>query len=910
MHISTRLLLAILLLSGINAAWGQTTHSYETFPTAFNTGFNKPINSSFQGDAGIWGAYSNNSYSTVVVKDAVYQSPPYALKLVNWKTYGCSGTSYCKATSPAISCSPTCATSASLSFKLYTYSVSQGNTHFTFYVEVSNNNGTTWTTLYSKTAQGLYNAFGQNTWNNISVVIPSSLYGSSFRYRFRGVQTAGCNANNYLYIDDVKIVSQPCANTGALSLGNQVWNDYDGDGKRDPKEPGIGNATISLYTDKDGDNVPDGPALRTTITDVYGRYLFTNLPAGRYITSIPVLPGFQPSPNTTTQATSPYPDNDVDNDNNAVNVVNGVIYTNAITLTAGGEPTNDGDGPNSNLTHDMAECGNSWIGDFVWDDVNRNGIQDAGEPGINGVTVRITFEDGTTATTTTTTYGHAGYYDFKNLGPGTYKITFTTPAAYAPTISDAGANDSLDSDPDSGDVIVTLAPNQSDFTIDAGFHINTAVLSLGNLVWNDTNLNGIVDATETGVANATVKLYKDDNNDNMADGDAIATTITNANGKYSFSGLEPGNYIVGVIIPVGNVRGPTASIDPDNDVDNDNNGAYLFGDNVAGSEVRSKAITLSVNTEPTADGDDSNGNLTLDIPLCDAPPPPPANLRLGNIVWNDCNDNGIRDWWENGVGGLSVKLYADADGDDEPDGAAVATTTTSAYGTYYFDSLPAGKYIVGVVLANGYTPGANGQTNPDNDINNDNNGVKLTGNEFRSNYITLDGREPTNDGDDANGNLTLDFGVRLSCSYHTGCHNNCTHSGCGHTYCGHNSCRNNCHHTGCGHPQCGHNYSRNGGAANAAITTATTAIAQVPVSVYPNPATSHFILNVNAPKAGMAIISITDGLGEVVLKRSVDVVAGANNIQFNDMIRLKSGICNLHIALNGKNYDAHIVVVK
>jgi hypothetical protein len=58
------------------------------------------------------------------------------------------------------------------------------------------------------------------------------------------------------------------------------------------------------------------------------------------------------------------------------NAVGGVLFSNAITLTEGQEPTNDGDGPNGNLTHDLAQCGNSYIGDFVWHDINGNGIQD------------------------------------------------------------------------------------------------------------------------------------------------------------------------------------------------------------------------------------------------------------------------------------------------------------------------------------------------------------------------------------------------------------------------------------------------------------------------------------------------------------------------------------------------------
>jgi hypothetical protein len=156
----------------------------------------------------------------------------------------------------------------------------------------------------------------------------------------------------------------------------------------------------------------------------------------------------------------------------------------------------------------------------------------------------------------------------------------------------------------------------------------TNILSLGNLVWNDRNLNGVRDTDEPGVANATVKLYKDDNNDNMADGAAIRTTTTNSNGNYLFSSLEPGNYIVGVIIPSGLVRGPQSDIDPDNNVDNDNNGVMLIGNNSAGGEVRSKAITLSAGNEPINDGDGNNSNLTLDIALCQAtttPPPPPSD---------------------------------------------------------------------------------------------------------------------------------------------------------------------------------------------------------------------------------------------------------------------------------------------
>ena len=200
---------------------------------------------------------------------------------------------------------------------------------------------------------------------------------------------------------------------------------------------------------------------------------------------MPLLPGYQQSPNMSTGGTvanpsggccSLNPDANIDNDNNLVrregpNGVGGILYTNFITLTKGQEPTTDGDGSDGNFTMDMAQCGTSFIGDFVWNDLNSNGIQDTGEPGINGVFVNILFSDGTTASTTTINFnGRDGYYDFKNLGPGVHKISFVAPTGLYFTKANQGSDDGKDSDPVNGSpVTVTLVANQSDFTIDAGF---------------------------------------------------------------------------------------------------------------------------------------------------------------------------------------------------------------------------------------------------------------------------------------------------------------------------------------------------------------------------------------------------------------------------------------------------------
>ena len=73
-------------------------------------------------------------------------------------------------------------------------------------------------------------------------------------------------------------------------------------------------------------------------------------------------------------------------------------------------------------------------------------------------------------------------------------------------------------------------------------------LSLGNLVFNDVNKDGLFNAGDSGVNGVTLSLFVDANNDNVIDNEAapLATTTTAGGGLYSFAGLAPGNYIVRV----------------------------------------------------------------------------------------------------------------------------------------------------------------------------------------------------------------------------------------------------------------------------------------------------------------------------------------------------------------------------
>ncbi|MBK9462542.1 MAG: carboxypeptidase regulatory-like domain-containing protein [Sphingobacteriales bacterium] len=84
------------------------------------------------------------------------------------------------------------------------------------------------------------------------------------------------------------------------------------------------------------------------------------------------------------------------------------------------------------------------LGNYVWYDVNQDGIQDATETGVDGVTV--TLYDGNGAVVATTTTDATGAYEFTGLTPGVpYQVGFSDlPATYVFTTADQGGDDALE----------------------------------------------------------------------------------------------------------------------------------------------------------------------------------------------------------------------------------------------------------------------------------------------------------------------------------------------------------------------------------------------------------------------------------------------------------------------------------
>lgn len=188
--------------------------------------------------------------------------------------------------------------------------------------------------------------------------------------------------------------------------------------------------------------------------------------------------------------------------------------------------------PGDNSSTDTDTLGlSASLGDKVWLDSDRDGIQDVGENGLPNVTVEL-LKGGVVVGTDTT--DSSGNYLFESLEPSNdYQVRIVVPLGYQVSPKDQGSIDSVDSDIDvttftSG--ITTLDSGEDDMSWDAG--LNMIPATIGNVVWEDLNNNGVRDSGEPGIAGVEVTLLKD--------GVAIATQTTNTLGEFVFTDVEPG----------------------------------------------------------------------------------------------------------------------------------------------------------------------------------------------------------------------------------------------------------------------------------------------------------------------------------------------------------------------------------
>jgi hypothetical protein len=323
------------------------------------------------------------------------------------------------------------------------------------------------------------------------------------------------------------------------------------------------------------------------------------------------------------------------------------------------------------------------VGDFVWRDDNRSGVQDPSESPAAQISVQLLNVDGQVVDSTVS--GPSGRYIFDDLPAGTYSIRFAgVPQEFRLTPTAMGDQRMVDSDPDYSGMTppFTLGADQPNVrpatpadsvnagylnpTIDAG--ITPLRYAVRSRVWQDLNGDGI-QQTDEPAGSATVSLRTEADN-------VVATTTTDATGRYEFSNLRSGRYRLQFAgLPAHRAltqRAAGANPALDSDPDPATGRTPLF-----------RLAQGTPNLVPVSDADAGATDFedqTISAGLVGA-------YSVGDMVWRDVNGNGVLDAGEAGVAGVAVELLAH-------DSTVIARTVSSQTGHYLFDDLPARSYKI------------------------------------------------------------------------------------------------------------------------------------------------------------------------------------------------------------------------
>lgn len=214
---------------------------------------------------------------------------------------------------------------------------------------------------------------------------------------------------------DAGIVRAPVA------LGDRVWNDFDADGIQDGGEPGIAGSTVELWNDA------KTLILGSTTTDANGNYQLQAPGPGNY--RIRVIKATQDSYAPKDAGASDQLDSDI----NPSGV--DVGYTDVLAVSVASS-TIDGGVVRQPIS----------IGNFVWNDFDRDGVQEAGEPGLPAVVVQLWNSARNQLLDSTTTNAN-GNYVLLAPGPGDYRVRVVLPSlqeSFSP--KDSPPSDATDSD--------------------------------------------------------------------------------------------------------------------------------------------------------------------------------------------------------------------------------------------------------------------------------------------------------------------------------------------------------------------------------------------------------------------------------------------------------------------------------
>jgi uncharacterized protein (DUF2141 family) len=282
----------------------------------------------------------------------------------------------------------------------------------------------------------------------------------------------------------------------------------------------------------------------------------------------------------------------------------------------------------------------------VYDDANANAMREASESGIAGVRVFLDVSGSGTFNSNDPSVITNGYgtYLFQNIPAGTYQVGQVLPAGYRQTSP-------------VGELSATAVAGQIAHTGNFGDQQSVGIGTIWGTVFNDSNGNGLRDATEAGIPG--VQVYLDlGSAGSYQSGDPVS--ITNSYGTYLFQNILAGTYAVRQIVPSG------------------------FGQSApAGGAVSASVLAGQIN---------HTGNFG-DAPATGAP-----TGSIWGTVFSDLNSNGVRDSGEAGIQGVRVFIDLNGDGTWQ---STEPSVITNVYGTYLFRDIAPGAYKLAQVLGAG-----------------------------------------------------------------------------------------------------------------------------------------------------------------------------------------------------------------
>jgi hypothetical protein len=163
-----------------------------------------------------------------------------------------------------------------------------------------------------------------------------------------------------------------------------------------------------------------------------------------------------------------------------------------------------------------------------FNDINGNGVRDADEPGLAGVTIRLTDASNVVRTTTTDT---SGAFSFANVAAGAYVVSEVVPNGFMQTAPAAP-----------GTFAITVTSGQPIGPLLFGNRMTQGTGSISGRKILDFDGNGVFDGNDRGFEGIVFEL-RDSN------GALVATTTSDAQGNFMFRDVPLGTYVLSEILP-------------------------------------------------------------------------------------------------------------------------------------------------------------------------------------------------------------------------------------------------------------------------------------------------------------------------------------------------------------------------